>query len=233
MAKSTDEMPVASMIAVPALIALAVTILRLVGELEHWSPEWFSTDTGGLVPSGMSWLIGITWLAIPFGGYFGFRLAKSGLGPQNLLKAAICVAAGVGILLIWTSKIIRPPNVGFPRSLIFIWLVMVVAAMIQLPGWPRLFKVLLAYGLASRIPVAIIMFLAMRGNWGTHYDYVGMPPEFEMPLAPKYFWLAFFPQTVFWVGFTIVIGSLSGVIAAALFRGLRRQSGVARLEPDA
>jgi hypothetical protein len=30
-----------------------------------------------------------------------------------------------------------------------------------------------------------------------------------------FFWLAFFPQLVFWVGFTILIGSLSGSIAAA------------------
>jgi hypothetical protein len=99
---------------------------------------------------------------------------------------------------------------------------MVVAAIIQLPGWPGLFKALLAYGFASRIPVALIMLLAMSGNWGTHYDYVGMPPEFQMPLVPKYFWLAFFPQLVFWVGFTIVIGSLTGVITAGLTKALSR-----------
>jgi hypothetical protein len=218
------------MVAVPALISLAVTMLRLAGEIQHWSATWFSTETGGIIPSGMSWLIGITWLAVPFGAYFGFRLVATGRGPDSILKAVICAVAGAGILLAGTFQVIPTPKVGFPRELIFIWSVMVVAAIIQLPGWPRLFKVLLVYGLASRIPVAIIMLLAMRGNWGTHYDYVGMPPEFQLPLLPKYLWLALFPQLVFWVGFTIVIGSLSGVITAGIIRVWSRESGVVSRE---
>jgi hypothetical protein len=215
---SANEQSVASLIIIPASISFAVTMLRLVGELQHWSPKWFSSETGGTVPSGMSWLIGITWLAIPFGAYFGFRLAAAGQGPENIRRAFTCVAAGAAILLGFTLRVFPLPDVGFPRSLIFVWLVMAVAAMIQLAGWPRLFKVLLAYGLASRIPVAIIMFLAMRRNWGTHYDYVNMPAKFQMPLVPRYLWLAFFPQLVFWVGFTIMMGSLSGVITAGLTR---------------
>jgi hypothetical protein len=39
-----------------------------------------------------------------------------------------------------------------------------------------------------------------------------------MPLLPRFLWLAFFPQLVFWVGFTILIGSVAGVVAAALVR---------------
>jgi hypothetical protein len=221
--KSANEPSVVSLIVVPALISFAITMLRLVGELQHWSPKWFSSETGGIAPSGMSWLIGITWLAIPFGAYFGYRLAASGIGPENIRKAFICVGTGVAILLAWVCRIVPLPDVGFPSVLVFVWLVMAVAAAIQLAGWPRLVKVLLAYGLASRIPVAIIMFFAMRGNWGTHYDYVRMPSEFQMPLAPKYFWLAFFPQLVFWIGFTIVIGSLSGVITGGIMRARRVQ----------
>jgi hypothetical protein len=225
---SANEPSVFSLILVPGLICLAVTMLRLVGELQHWSPKWFSIDTGGIAPSGMSWLIGITWLAIPFGAYFGFRLEASGHGPENIRKAFICIGAGALILLAWTSRLIPLPNVGFPKMLVFVWLIMVVAASIQFAGWPQLFKVLLAYGLASRIPVAIIMFLAMRGDWGTHYDYVNMDERFQMPLGPRYFWLAFFPQLVFWVGFTIVMGSLSGVVTAGIVRvrGVQRVQGV-------
>jgi hypothetical protein len=218
-----NEHSLLRMIAAPVLISLAVTLLRLAGELQHWSPTWFSTETGGVTPSGMSWLIGITWLAVPFGAYFALRLVASGHGPESLAKAVICATCGIAILLVWALRILPSPNIGFPRVLIFVWSVMVVAAIIQLSGWPALFKTLLAYGFAARIPVAFIMFLAMLGSWGTHYDYVGMPPEFQMPLVPKYFWLAFFPQLVFWVGFTIVIGSLSGVITAALMRVRRAQ----------
>ena len=221
--RSASGPSVLRIIAAPALISLAVTLLRLTGELQHWSSAWFSSETGGVTPSGVSWVVGITWLAVPFGAYFAFRLVASGQGPESLGKAAVCAACGIAILLVWALRILPSPNIGFPRVLIFVWLVMVVAAIIQVSGWPALFKALLAYGFASRIPVAIIMFLAMRGNWGTHYDYVGMPAEFQMPLMPKYFWLAFFPQLVFWVGFTIVIGSLAGIIAAGLMRVQRVQ----------
>ena len=79
-AHPANEPSVASLIAIPALMSLAVTALRLAGELQHWSPRWFSSETGGVAPSGMSWLIGITWLALPFGAYFGFRLAAAGQG---------------------------------------------------------------------------------------------------------------------------------------------------------
>ena len=41
---------------------------------------------------------------------------------------------------------------------------------LQAVAWPHLFKVQLTYGYASRIPIAIVEFLAMRGHWGTHYD---------------------------------------------------------------
>jgi hypothetical protein len=47
---------------------------------------------------------------------------------------------------------------------------------------------------------------------------VGMPPQFHLGLWPKYLWLGFFPQLVFWVGFTILLGSLSGIIAVAIWR---------------
>ena len=72
------RIPVGKLILVPALISLAVTMLRLAGELRGWSPVWFSKDTGGVIPSGMSWVIGITWLAIPFGAYFGWKLEQAG-----------------------------------------------------------------------------------------------------------------------------------------------------------
>jgi hypothetical protein len=41
-------------------------------------------------------------------------------------------------------------------------LVIVAAAALQFPAWPALFKVLRAYGYAARIPVAIVMFFAIR-----------------------------------------------------------------------
>lgn len=208
---------ISRLIFIPAVISLAVTLLRLIGELEHWPSRWFSTETRGPVPSGVSWIVGITWLALPFGVYFALKLNTHRRGPKSTAKAVGYAVAGLGISLVSYVFALPKLTVPFPQILIFIWLAMVVPAVIQLFGWPDLFKALLAYGLAVRVPVVIVMFFAMRGDWGTHYDYVGMPEQFQMPLWPRFFWLSFFPQLVFWVGFTILMGALAGTIAVAIF----------------
>jgi CHASE2 domain-containing sensor protein len=38
------------LILVPAVITLAVTLLRLVGELQNWSPTLFSREPGAEAP---------------------------------------------------------------------------------------------------------------------------------------------------------------------------------------
>jgi len=199
----------------PSLIALGVTLLRLVGERGHWSERWFSPATGGIVPQGMSWLFGITWLAIPFGAYFGLRLTRAGEGPLRPWRALAWPAAGLVVLLVVGRLAWRLP-VPFPPILVAAWSVMAIAAALGWIGWPALGRTLLAYGLASRLPVVVVMFLAMRGNWGTHYDYVGVPFALQLTFWPRFLWLAFFPQLVFWVGFTILIGTLAGGLAVVL-----------------
>ena len=49
-------------------------------------------------------------------------------------------------------------------------------------------------------------------------NHPNMPPQFQMSLLPKFLWLAFFPQLVLWVGFTVVAGSMTGSLAAAWMR---------------
>src|SRR5262245_32662696 len=88
------------LIAVPAVLSLGVTLLRLLGERRHWSETWFSTATGGIVPTGMSWLVGITWLAAPFGAWFAWRLVAAGEGPQNPGHAFGHAVFGLALLLI-------------------------------------------------------------------------------------------------------------------------------------
>ena len=202
----------------PALVSLAVSLLRLAGELLRWSPRWFSPQTMGIEPSGVSWLIGITWLGFPFGIYFAYRLIRAGKGPGSFRKASLLALCGLLIMLTLETPVLSLFRVGFPQVLIFAWLIMVIAAALQYFGWPELFRTLLLYGLAALIPVAIIMLLAMAGNWGTHYDYVGTPFRSSMGFVAGYLWLAFFPQLIFWVSFTIVIGSLGGTVATLLVR---------------
>lgn len=217
----------------PSIITLFVTILRLTGELQHWSERWFSPETGGIIPSGVSWIFGITWLAAIFGAYFSSRLVRAGQKPKSLGKAISYAALGILIFLAYrpiVEFISIKLQIGFPHYLIIIWLLWVLAGAIQYFGWPELFKVLLIYAYAARIPVALVMLLAMMGNWGTHYDYVGT----QIPLSgiARYLWLAFFPQLVAWVGFTITLGSVAGVlvISVAWLSGFPVRNKVDRID---
>ncbi len=205
------------LILAPSLITLAVTILRLVGELERWSKAFFNPEAGG------PWsIVGITWLPLIFGIYFAVKLVQRGEGPASSWKAILI--AVLGWVLIFASQPIGRRYVfphGFKAALIFFWAMWGLAGLIQLWGWPALFKLLLAYGYAARVPVVIVMFLAFRGHWGTHYD--AFPPGWQSAgLWSDFLWLGFVPQMVLWVGFTVGAGALFGSIAGAIFRAVRR-----------
>jgi hypothetical protein len=91
----------------------------------------------------------------------------------------------------------------------------IIGAVIAYRGWPALGRVLLAYGLAARIPVALVMLAAMFGNWGTHYDLP--PPDFPaMSVMAKWVTIGLLPQMTIWLWFTIAVGVLVGTIAAAV-----------------
>jgi hypothetical protein len=199
----------------PALIALAVTLLKLAGELRGWSETWFSRETGGLVPaSALGWIVGITWLALPFGAWFAWRLARAG-SPKPRAGRAVPIAVVALVVLYGGGRLLSVVRIGFPAFLLAIWAVAVLAAVVAWRAWPALGRVLLAYGVLSRAVVAIVMFLAMRGQWGTHYDYADSPGVREMSFWTAYVSLAFVPQLVFWVGYTIVLGMLAGTVVVA------------------
>jgi hypothetical protein len=204
-----------SLIAVPALITLAVTLLRLVGELQHWPAPWFNNAAGG----GAA-LVGISWLPIFFGPWFAVKLARSGEAPANggkaigfaVLSAAVWFGGGF-----WLQSMY--PNLSY---LAFIpCLVMLAAAFLPGIGWPSLGRTLVAYAFAARIPVLLVMFLAMNGNggkgWGTHYDAVA-PAMASLSFTRKYLYEAFVPQMTLWIGWTVAVGALFGSVAGVLAR---------------
>ena len=77
-----DRVAVGRLVLVPALITLAVTGLRLVGELLRWDPRFFSREAGG---AGA--IVGIVWLVPVFGVYFARKLVSAGEGPSGAGKA--------------------------------------------------------------------------------------------------------------------------------------------------
>lgn len=93
----------------------------------------------------------------------------------------------------------------------------VAALFLARNAWPALFSTLFAYGLAARIPVIIIMFFAIMGNWGTHYDVP--PPNFpETTPFAKWFAIGLLPQLTFWIVFTVTIGLIFGGLAVAVLK---------------
>lgn len=207
-----------SLILMPALITLAVTILRLVGELQMWSPRLFSREAGG---AGA--LVGIVWLVPIFGVYFAWKLAKAGLGPG---AGRVIGHGALGLGLMVLTMVVVSRTLTNQRAQFAVFLVAsLVAAWIAYRGWPALGRTLLAYGLAARIPVALVMLVAIYANWGTHYDVA--PPNFP-PMAPLVKWLmiGLVPQMFMWIPFTIYAGMLCGGLAL-LAVGRRGEAAVA------
>ena len=195
----------------PGVITLGVTAIRLAGELLHGPRAFFNPDAGG----GFA-LVGITWLAPVFGITFARKLAQEGRGPKSATLAVQCAVLGLIFVIVVALGSVRVPiSNPYLKAALFLWAPVAAAAAVQFFAWPALAKTLFAYAFAARVPVAILMFFAMLGNWGTHYDAVpeGFP---EAGLAFKYFWLGLLPQMVFWVGFTVLTGALFGSVAVAL-----------------
>jgi hypothetical protein len=194
-----------SLILVPALITLAVTLLRLIGELQNWSPRFFSRAAGG---AGA--IVGIVWLVPIFGVYFAAKLARAGGSPgAGRVVGFSALAIGLVVATMWvTVKATANQQAHLGAGLVSC----AIAAGIAYRGWPALGKTLLAYGLAARIPVAIVMLIAMFANWGTHYDVA--PPNFpEMAPLAKWFMIGLLPQIFLWIPFTIGVGMLFGGLA--------------------
>ena len=196
------SLPLQSLVLAPAVVTLAVTLLRLAGELQGWSPRLFSRAAGG---AGA--IVGIVWLVPVFGIYFAWKLAQAGPAPGGgrvVGHALLAFALVVGIYVA-AARALK----GTSAQVLVIFVFSLVAAWIAFRGWPALGRTLLAYGLAARVPVILIMLVAILGGWGTHYDVP--PPGFpEMAALPKWFYIGFLPQLFLWVPFTMFVGALFG-----------------------
>ena len=200
------------MVLVPAVITFAVTLLRLVGELQGWSPALFSKQAGG----GAS-LVGITWLAPIFGAIFGWKLARAGVAPGSVgrglglaLLALVLMPAG-GFAAIWIGGLKQQ---GLGAFAVFV-VMSLVAVAVGLRAWPALGGVLLRYALAARLPVVAVMLVAMLGNWGTHYD-VAAPGLPEMSPLVKWVVIGVIPQLSIWIWWTVATGAILGIAAGAI-----------------
>jgi hypothetical protein len=182
----------------------------------------------GKAAGGGGSLVGIAWLVPVFGLYFGVKLARAGQGPRGAWRAAglallaVLVVVGSGFV---AGGLLKLPQLAM---LLLFAVVSFVAVAIAQRGWPALGRVLVGYGLAARVPVTIVMLVAMLGSWGTHYDV--SPPDWpevgQWNVFAKWLAIGVLPQLTVWIAYTVVIGILFGAIAAALV-GRRDRSAAA------
>lgn len=220
---SNSRINIMQLILIPSVITLAITLLRLIGELQHWPTVLFSRSAGG---GGA--IIGITWLAFVFGAYFALKLASAGEAPASAGRAIGFAILGL-IVMFGGAFLIAPAdatNIRFPGKEIAGFVLMLGGAALPFFSWSALAKTLLAYGYAARIPVLIIMYFSIKGNWDTHYS-LG-PPGVEFPsFWSKFVQIAVLPQMIFWIAFTIIAGSLAGGIAMLATRRRRETASQA------
>jgi len=220
---SQDASRIGKLILVPAVITLAITLLRLFGELQGWSTVLFNRGDRPFSPS----LVGIVWLVPVFGAWFGWKLTRGGSGPGSLGRAFGLTFAALAVVPLAGSLAPRAgivpehmwrPDVPLTESFTILSVFVVaffVGIAIGILAWPALGRTLLAYGLAARIPIALLMLVAMLGNWGTHYD---ARPHYQMGALGWWVAIGLVPQLSFWMWYTIALGALFGIVAAAIAR---------------
>jgi len=202
------KIAITKLVFIPALITLAVTLLRVTGELLRWSRTLFNP-----APGGGGAIVGIVWLIPVFGVYFALRLAKLGEAPEHPGRAIGYAALGFAILAV--GFLMFQYAFQSLHGLVVMWGTAALGGMLPRYGWRGLYKVLIAYAYLARIPVAIVMLLATLGAWESHYSALAFPTTRMSPLA-QYFLLGFFPQLVWWVGLTVAVGALFGSVAATI-----------------
>jgi hypothetical protein len=119
----------------PAVVTLAITLLRLAGELQGWSPTLFSPAAGG---GGSP--VGIAWLPFLFGPYFAWKLAKQGRPPQSAWKVAGLALLGAVLTVAFFAS---AQLLGLiPWGVVVALFVALALAFLPWKAWPELARTL-------------------------------------------------------------------------------------------
>ncbi len=195
-------------VAVAAIAALAINVLRLYGELQKWSPFWFNREGGG----GGSPL-GISWLVVPVGFWFGRRLGATGHRPASVARAILMPIVGIALMFGVFALAMNVADEWRTRTVI-VNSGAFVCGLLALAAWKRAYVTNLIFGILARFPVVIIQGVALDRSWDVHF--AKGPPE--APAADLPFMLTM-AQCVMWpFGFTVLVGGLFAAIGAATVR---------------
>jgi len=193
----------------PTIVTLLVNVARLIVQQQ---------EAGTTASGGAGYWLGITWLALLFGGWFGWQLARAGSRPTLRPAWAWSLVALLVVIgtVFWQFSQIdrtdsRPEAMPPLRSAVLLIVsVAIPMAVLQFIVWRRLALTLLLYGLVARATVVGLTWLAKHNGWDTHYTKFG-PGGIEVDMAGT-MTSAVIAQFGFWVPFTIVAGTLVGAI---------------------
>jgi hypothetical protein len=200
----------------PSLITLAVSALRVVGELQGW----ITRQSGGAAHP-----LGIVWLVLVFGAWFGWRFERAGHGPRvrrPWLWGLLALLALAGTIA-WLARPYldaAPTAETLARMRVGLWFIVALAitlAAAMFVVWRRLAVTLLVYGLLARAGVVAITWLAKVAGWRLHHVKFG-PPGVEPEGVGETVLSACVAQFGVWVPFTVIAGTLAGGIARAFVR---------------
>lgn len=205
------KLSTAHLILWPSIVTLVVSIVRLFCEVEGVIAP---TSGGALSP------LGIAWLMLLFGGYFGFRLTRAGSAPnvaRPALWSLLLILAVIGVGY-WMLKDIDPKDTSaagfalFAEKLMALMMAIGCAALGTLVLWTRLGWTLLCYGVVARTGVMAITWLAKYMNWDTHYTKLG-PAGLTRDMTET-LQATGIAQFGLWVPATIVLGGFFGCLFA-------------------
>ena len=212
------------LIVVPGLISVAVTALRAFGEVHHWPEPIVNSAVCGKA------ILGVVWLVPIFGAYFALRLFRAGSQPKFLARAVILAIASL-LLKLGGTFVMERPGLGYVTRVSLNLAVTAIALGLQAVAWPDLFKALLMYGYFSRVSIAVVGFLGMRGHWGTHYD--ALDPRFpQIGFWPTYIRVSLIPNIFFMEAYTVIVGGLLGVFVFEAMRKLNAAQSPRTLDGD-
>jgi hypothetical protein len=207
------------LVLVPALITLAITVLRLVGEINGWSPAIFGSPKAGgdFAPLGISWLIFL------FGLWFGIRLQRAGVGPRSPKQALVISLVAIAIVVggmpaLQALDVMWFPdkeNPGEARGAQWMLALLAGGCLVSLLAWGRASLVLLVYGILARIPVVVVTWIALgQPEWNTHYTKI--PPFFTNVAEADRASFLLLPQVAFWPCLSVLIGTAMACVGALL-----------------
>jgi len=209
-----------SLVLVPALLTLVVTVLRLIGEVRGW-PHWL-VGTGEAGGSGA--LLGISWLIFVFGLWFGIRVQRSGAGvpaPRRALLVSVLALVVLfgGIAICYGLGLVTfpdPDHPGEPVGMHYFLGLLVLGALVAFAAWPRIAWTMLVYAVLARVPVLVVTWLCLQyPDWNTHYTEIA--PGLLPPPADELFLNLAMPQITFWPAITILFGTPMACLGAVLF----------------